>query len=360
MDDRTIIDQIYEAGLVPEVWKNVLDAIGRNTQSEGGVVFVTDRSGHPRFIASDAIMPAISAYAASGSDPNNSRPTRALAENHYGFLRDIDFLPVEHFEQDTQHQELRRYGLGWQVGTVVPMPSGELAVLTIDRGYEKGPHTSPHVSYLDILRPHLCRSMLMSARLGMKVAESTLTTLETIGLQALVINNARKVIATNALADAGTLLIPLAHGGLKLDNRIADQLFQNVVDAGFARTFEKIRSVPVPATRDRPAMVVHALPLRGQAHDLFSGAEILVIVNTIKEGQTVTGELLKGLFDLTAAEARLAQKLLTGLTLKEIATEGGIAVTTLRSHLRSILAKTGTRRQAELVTLLGQAGTIQG
>ena len=51
---------------------------------------------------------------------------RALAANHHGFLRDIDFLPVEHFANDPQQGELRRHGLCWQVGTVVPMLSGEL------------------------------------------------------------------------------------------------------------------------------------------------------------------------------------------------------------------------------------------
>jgi DNA-binding CsgD family transcriptional regulator len=61
---------------------------------------------------------------------------------------------------------------------------------------------------------------------------------------------------------------------------------------------------------------------------------------------------LVSLFDLTPAEARVARSLAAGETVDDIAAAGGVAHSTVRTHLRSILEKTGCHRQAEVVALL--------
>ena len=63
-------------------------------------------------------------------------------------------------------------------------------------------------------------------------------------------------------------------------------------------------------------------------------------------------ELMRSLFDLTPSEARVARGLAVGETLEEIASAGGVAITTVRSQLRQVLEKTGCTRQAEVVSLL--------
>jgi DNA-binding CsgD family transcriptional regulator len=55
---------------------------------------------------------------------------------------------------------------------------------------------------------------------------------------------------------------------------------------------------------------------------------------------------------VTPAEARLALALLHDKTLKEYADEQGVSIHTVRIQMRSLLDKTDTRRQAELVRLL--------
>jgi DNA-binding CsgD family transcriptional regulator len=65
-------------------------------------------------------------------------------------------------------------------------------------------------------------------------------------------------------------------------------------------------------------------------------------------------DALWAIFDLTAREAELALALLEGRTLPEMAQAQAISKQTLRNQLSSILRKTGTTRQSELVTLLLQ------
>ncbi len=59
-------------------------------------------------------------------------------------------------------------------------------------------------------------------------------------------------------------------------------------------------------------------------------------------------------FDLTPSEAILAADLLCGLSVGEAAARRGRSVATMRTHLASILAKTGTARQSDLVRLLSR------
>ena len=55
---------------------------------------------------------------------------------------------------------------------------------------------------------------------------------------------------------------------------------------------------------------------------------------------------------LTAAEAQLVLGLAQGLTLQQVAARAGIGHETARAHLKHAFAKTGTRHQGELVSLI--------
>lgn len=61
---------------------------------------------------------------------------------------------------------------------------------------------------------------------------------------------------------------------------------------------------------------------------------------------------LRAEFGLTKAEARLALHLAEGSSLASAAQAVGVKLTTIRSQLQQIFAKTGTSRQSELVAML--------
>ena len=60
-------------------------------------------------------------------------------------------------------------------------------------------------------------------------------------------------------------------------------------------------------------------------------------------------------FDLTLAERGLALHLLGGKSLREAAREANLTISTARSYLKCVFAKTGMHRQSELVTMCLQA-----
>jgi DNA-binding CsgD family transcriptional regulator len=62
--------------------------------------------------------------------------------------------------------------------------------------------------------------------------------------------------------------------------------------------------------------------------------------------------ILRALYGVTPTESRLADLLLNGLEVREAADHLRITLETARFHLKRVLAKTGTRRQTELMRLM--------
>ena len=105
----------------------------------------------------------------------------------------------------------------------------------------------------------------------------------------------------------------------------------------------------------KPDLVLVAMPARSRSFGPDSGRASVVLRITDPLARAVPDPaILIDSFDLTPSEAILAAELLCGLSLGEAAAKRGRSIATMRTHLASILAKTGTARQSDLVRLLSQ------
>jgi DNA-binding CsgD family transcriptional regulator len=59
-------------------------------------------------------------------------------------------------------------------------------------------------------------------------------------------------------------------------------------------------------------------------------------------------------FGLTQTEAKLAALIPEGRSLEDVTEQRQTSLTTIRSQLKAVFAKTGTHRHSELVALLGK------
>jgi pimeloyl-ACP methyl ester carboxylesterase/DNA-binding CsgD family transcriptional regulator len=82
-----------------------------------------------------------------------------------------------------------------------------------------------------------------------------------------------------------------------------------------------------------------------------------VVLLSAKDTQS-SGNLAHRSFGLTTAETRLAAKLVQGMRVADAGAELGMTPSTARWHLKNIFAKTGTRRQADLLRLLSDASAF--
>ncbi|TXK30951.1 helix-turn-helix transcriptional regulator [Ottowia sp. GY511] len=78
----------------------------------------------------------------------------------------------------------------------------------------------------------------------------------------------------------------------------------------------------------------------------------LVFVTDAEQTPRLDASMLQRLYGVSAAECRVAQELLHGDTLQDVAQRLNLGENTVKSHLRQLFAKTGTHRQPQLVRLL--------
>jgi DNA-binding CsgD family transcriptional regulator len=77
---------------------------------------------------------------------------------------------------------------------------------------------------------------------------------------------------------------------------------------------------------------------------------------------TIDLQLLQDLFGLTPTEARVAAAVADGQAVPHIAAGMHVQANTVQAHIKRVLVKTGTRRQAQMATLLLRsvaAGSVQ-
>ncbi|HZH47070.1 MAG TPA: hypothetical protein VEY31_10590, partial [Roseococcus sp.] len=108
---------------------------------------------------------------------------------------------------------------------------------------------------------------------------------------------------------------------------------------------------------DAPALAVLVSPLParlagGDGLGRIEGRALLLLRGLGAERDGPPAELLRNLFGLTAAEAAVACALAGGATKAAVAAARGLRETTVRTQVRSVLEKTGTRSLRELEGLL--------
>jgi DNA-binding CsgD family transcriptional regulator len=92
--------------------------------------------------------------------------------------------------------------------------------------------------------------------------------------------------------------------------------------------------------------------LRRAAQDIFSRSVAILVVTPVQRAAAPSATIVKGLFDLTPAEARVACGIGEAKSVEMLAAAIGVSRETVCVQLKGVLAKTGLGRQAELANLL--------
>jgi DNA-binding CsgD family transcriptional regulator len=104
---------------------------------------------------------------------------------------------------------------------------------------------------------------------------------------------------------------------------------------------------------------VRVLPLsEGAGRGLFR--EPLAMVCLESPGRAWDVGELRSRFGLTRAEAQVGALLAAGARAEECAAQCGVSITTIRTHLRNLFAKTGAQNQAQFVALVRSLPRMRG
>jgi DNA-binding CsgD family transcriptional regulator len=344
--DEAFLDEIYEAAVMPDRWMSVLGRITDEAGALGTILFAEHDKRH-QIISNPAIADVVQEWLDSEFVYDNPRGNILIPMGTQGFLTDTHSIPAEIRKTHPYFTKLlAKHRMGWCVGTTIRSPSGDLLVFSSERSLDAGPVPEDAAQLLNLYRPHIARSALIAARFGLERANATVGALEAVGLPAAVVSRSCKILAAN---DA------FASYGGSLDIGRGD-IVRMLASAAVAEVvFGQGLSIPV-RVEGKPPGVLHAVPMRGGAVDVFSGARYLLYVTALGGATSPDGGILLALFDLTPAEAGVVRSLFQGMSTKDIALQKGVQENTVRAHLKSIFAKTGVRDRAGLVQRLGVAG----
>ncbi|CCV13982.1 Two component system response regulator [Mesorhizobium sp. STM 4661] len=178
--------------------------------------------------------------------------------------------------------------------------------------------------------------------------ESITGMLDRIGCGYLILNRERKVVEWNAAAQTtlerqGEAAATAGELSVALRRLIAN------VPANFVPG--SLSWVVIRSAGDRPVILNETGAI---APD---GTSIVALLD--RESRSGPNpHTLQKMFGLTGAETNLALRLAQGDAPLEIARSWRLSRTTIRSQLASLFAKTETKRQAELVALLGRISVL--
>jgi DNA-binding CsgD family transcriptional regulator/PAS domain-containing protein len=253
-------------------------------------------------------------------------------------------------------------GHGDGVHVVLARSSRRFGLFSATRHLRDGPMTDVDLAILRLLAPHIRRAITISDLMELKAleAESLSATLDRLAMGVVVVSNQNRILHANEAARD-----MLANGGSIVSRRGRLAARDSAADAELSHAIELSASdeatlggagigVSLGSPDEQPALA-HVLPLaRGEVRTrLMPRATAAVFINTAEPRPQPDLRALAQTFGLTAAEARVAERLLAGAAnLAEVAASLDVSLATVKTHLSQVFAKTGVSRQSDLVALM--------
>lgn len=350
MSSATLIDQIYEAAVMPERWPVVLEAIAKQVGARGGTL---GRHAHadPRMIHSENIGDLISGWIAGGYYIDNQRGGALQHIDYAGFVTDHDIHSAEvRATMPCYRDYLTPIGADHGAGTAITGVRNERLVVTIEV-FPDAATMQASIPMLDSLRPHIGRAVVLASELQLRECVSAVDALDRVGTGAAFLGSRGQVIAANPsfAEQLGTALLDM-RDRLRLSHRLADAALGKALAPGGIG--EHGASIALRDEFGIGVAALHLIPVRRMAQEFFAGAATIALVARPALTGAPDCKLIQTLFDLTPTEASVARAIADGQSVEAIARDTKKSVETVRSHLKRIFSKTSTGRQNELALLL--------
>lgn len=208
----------------------------------------------------------------------------------------------------------------------------------------------------DLLMRHFARAIKIAKRL-VDVDEqhnAVLSLLDRMPISLVLVDAKAQVIETNALADE----MLSAECGLYVK--------ENILNSGSGNNKRLLDAVEMMAKHD-PAItrgqslsitnedtqnniMLFIAPIRQLSSQ--QRASVAIFISQRKSLPLSLPKEFSQQYGLTNKELEITRKLVRGLSVKNISDESGVTQNTVRSQVKSVLKKTSTSRQAELVSLV--------
>jgi len=277
-------------------------------------------------------------------------------------IQGVEIWPEEDFRKSVFYNEfLKRFDVYELVGAVLASGSRNIfEALSFYRGPREAPIDKEQFAILQTITPHLQSALAIRRRfmaLECKVSDLE-TALDQLGTALVLLDEDAKPILVNRAArqifdqrDGLYLYTARLSAESPTENGRLREIITKAILAGRGKGVEHGGATLISRTGKRPLQVL-AAPYLSQNSATPKGAVAVVFISDPDQKPVLRSEILHELYGLTPAEARLAVLLLDGKSLAETADSIGVTHETVRSQIKSVLHKTETARQGELIRLL--------
>jgi DNA-binding CsgD family transcriptional regulator/PAS domain-containing protein len=357
------IGAIYDCALDPHQWPDTCRKIADLCESTAGGICVHDM----RHVQNDQLF--VFGYQPEFLEQlgkNYAQSPMAVADI-VSNIGDVSALSMDSpilLESRFFHDVLKPYGLLDIIWFPALRTGGRMASMHASRGETVPHYQERELALFKLLAPHVCRALVISDALDIKVLKSEMLERTLDALVAGVFLTARdgRVVYMNAAAErqiqsGKSIRIvndrlyptdPVARAGL---SKAIDQVARDDIDMMAAY------SLAMPNAEDTGYVATFLSVDQGRRRHTVApfAATCAVFVQDPIQAPMMPGEAFARLYRLTGGELRVLLALAQGVGGKEAADMLGIGESTVRTHLQRIFAKTGTSRQAELLHLLHNA-----
>ena len=362
-----LIGAIYEVALTPQDLPDMLSRLARLVGALWSPMSVVPLTGGT----------TVSLHNAEG-DPSHLAlfngkyvtPERNPATPLLMASRPGQIVQREHYftNSDWQHTEVyqevyRPIGADASLGVVLVKSREHFVPLGLMRPKSLGPFEAHDLALIGRVVPHLGRMMQILLRLNdlgaRAVANAELWGRLPYGV--VLLDETGRLVWANGLAELllseGDSLgsrdgrLYAANPG---ENAVLQKLIKSAAATGSGDGVGSGGGVALSRVSGARPLSVLVAPLRIDKGTvvLSRRAMVAVFVNDPERDAVPPLQRLAQQYRLTPREAAVAGLLLQGMGLRDAADRLGIGFNTARTHLRQVLEKTGTHRQAELVSLL--------
>lgn len=257
---------------------------------------------------------------------------------------------------------LKPIGLFRILGVDTAEPGGMLARLRLSRRSTEATFNTAERKLLQALTPHVRRAIEIYAKINRVASERDVYAgaVDQLSMASIILDEQGRILTMNdtarALLKAGNGL-GVREDHLYIEGRDINKELQHALDTiiraqqrGETAVVKALR-VPRPGKRADLGLVIKPVPT-SQWSEGQSSPSAAVFISDPDLPESTSGKMLCELFSLTPAESVLATALARGLSLAQASAAQNISQHTARAQLKSIFAKTGVSRQAELVRLV--------
>lgn len=351
------LSAIHEAAATPARWSGALAQLGRLLGVEKAALLDIDSASR-----------TVTGLVALGHDPEIQRryveyyaridPTFALAFDAppHRALIFYEHFPAGFRAGNEYFAFAREADIGDSIAATTQDCGGGRTALSFQRAYGSEPFEPAFKATLELLIPHVEIAKRMQARLAdaTRCASALAAGLDRFTVPAFIVRPGAAIVHLNEAARAllgSSTWLRLTGGRLGANEPRFSALFGEAIRRALSPA--PAASILGARTEVGRPVEVGVAPLRPD-HYLAAPWEVPLALVTVSEtrldGEAVARRM-RLLYGLTGAEARVVADLAAGRTLEEIASGYGVRPSTVRSQLRSVFAKTGATRQAELVRL---------